>query len=47
MLLLADLEEEMRRRRWKRVKLRKRKIYTLAYADDVAIMTEDKKRIKG
>lgn len=39
--LLADLKEEMRRRRWEGVKLGTKKVCTLAYAHDVAIMVEN------
>lgn len=49
MFLLADLEEEMRRKGWGGVKLGTKKVYTLAYADDMAIMTKDteEKRVDG
>ena len=46
-LLIADLEEEMRKGRWGRVKLGEEKIYTLAYADDVVLMAEDEEGMKG
>lgn len=38
-ILLADLEEEMRKERWEGVKVTSGKIFTLAYVDDV-VLTE-------
>lgn len=35
-VLLADLEEEMRKGGWGGVRIEDRKVYSLAYADDVA-----------
>ncbi|XP_046145802.1 uncharacterized protein LOC123989168 [Osmia bicornis bicornis] len=46
-LLLADMEEEMKKGRWGGVRLGGEKIYTLAYADDVAVMAEDEDGMKG
>lgn len=39
-ILIADLEEIMRRGDWRGVKLEKEKVYTLSYADDVVMMAE-------
>lgn len=40
-ILLADLEEEMRKGGWGGVKLEEGKVYTLAYADDLALLAEE------
>ncbi|XP_051169309.1 uncharacterized protein LOC127286774 [Leptopilina boulardi] len=40
-LLIADLEERMEKRRKGGVSLGKRRVYILAYADDVALMAEN------
>lgn len=45
-LLLADIEV-LKKGGWGGVKLGGRKIYTLAYADDIAIMAEDEEGMKG
>lgn len=46
-LLVANIEEEMRR--WGEVngKLGEDRIYTVAYADDIALLVENKKEIKS
>lgn len=46
-VMLADMEEELRKGGWGGVKLAGRKVYSLAYAHDVAIVAEDEKCIKG
>lgn len=42
-LLRADMNDELGRRCWGRMKVESRKMYSLAYADDVA-KNEDKMR---
>ena len=46
-LLLADLDEELEKGGWGGVRLGGRKVYTLAYADDVAVVAEDEEGMKG
>lgn len=46
-ILIADLEEEMARGRWGGVKLGDRKIYTLAYADDVVLVAEKEEGMRA
>lgn len=46
-LLLADLDEELERGEWSGVKIGGRKILSLAYANDVAVISEDKGGMKG
>lgn len=45
-LLLADLKEEMRRGRWGEVRLETEKMYTLGYADDLAVMAENEEETR-
>jgi len=40
-IVIADLEEEMGRVKWGGIKLGERRIYTLAYADDIVLLSED------
>ena len=40
-VVVADLEEVFKRRGWGGVKLGGKKVYTLAYADDMVLMAED------
>lgn len=44
--MLADLDEELEKGGWERVKLRWSKIFLLAYADDVALVAKDKEDMK-
>jgi len=46
-IVLADLEEEMGRVKWRGVKLGERRIYTLAYADDVVLMAEKEEEMRS
>lgn len=46
-LLLADIDEVLEKGGWGGVKLGGRKIYTLAYADDIAVIAEDEEEMKG
>lgn len=47
MLLLADMDEELDRGGWDGLKLGRKRVRTLAYADDVAMLTEDEGILKG
>lgn len=47
LLFNVMLVEVMARGRWGGVKLRERKIYLLAYADDMALVAEDEEGIKA
>lgn len=40
-LVLADLEEEMRKGKWGGMSIKEEKVYTLMYADDVVVLAED------
>lgn len=40
-IMLADLEEEMGKVKWGRVKIRSDRVYTLSYADDVVLLAEE------
>lgn len=46
-LLLTDLDEVLGEGGWGRIKVGGKKIYSLAYADDVAVVAEDEDGIKG
>jgi len=46
-LLIANLEEEMGKIRWGRIKLGGERIYSLAYADDVVLLAEDEGSMKS
>lgn len=41
-LLMTDLEDELKKAGWGGIKIGERKIYTLAYADDVALLDEER-----
>jgi len=44
-ILIADLEEEMRKVKWGGMKIGEEKIYGLAYADDIVILTEKNEKM--
>lgn len=46
-LLFADVEEMLGKEGWGGVKIGRRKIYTLAYADDMVMLAEDEDGMKG
>ncbi|RLU19665.1 hypothetical protein DMN91_008222 [Ooceraea biroi] len=46
-MVLADLEEEMGKVRWGGVRLGRERVYSLSYADDVVLMSEDKEGMKS
>lgn len=45
-ILMADLEEELKKGGWEGVKLKGEKIYSLAYADDIVLLAEEKERMR-
>ncbi|XP_024875959.1 trichohyalin-like, partial [Temnothorax curvispinosus] len=46
-VLLADLEEEMGRVKWGGIMLGGKRVYTLAYADDIVLIAEDEDQMKS
>lgn len=40
-ILIADLEEEMRKGGWGGVKLEEGKVYSLAYVDNLALLAKE------
>jgi len=46
-ILIADLEEEMGKMRWEGVKLGGRKLYNLAYADDIVLMADKEEEMRS
>jgi len=46
-LVLADLEDVMKSNGWGGVKLKGRKVFSLAYADDVALLAENEEGMRG
>lgn len=42
-ILILDIEEDLVRVRWGGVRIRGKRMYTLAYADDMVIMAEEEK----
>lgn len=45
-ILIAELEKEIGKGRWGRVKVGGEKIYTVAYADDIGIVAEEEWEMK-
>ena len=45
-IVIADLKKEMQKVKWRRIRLGKRKVYTLAYADDIVLLS-DKERMRN
>ncbi|XP_071577283.1 uncharacterized protein [Temnothorax nylanderi] len=45
--LLADIDDELRREGWGGNRLRGRKLYTLTYAADIAMLAESEEDMKG
>jgi len=45
-ILMSDIEEEMGKISWEGIKLGERKIYSLAYADDVVLIAEKEEEMK-
>ncbi|XP_011862008.1 PREDICTED: uncharacterized protein LOC105558746 [Vollenhovia emeryi] len=46
-LIMADMEEVLKKGRWGGVKLGEEKIYTLGYADNVAVLAEEQKGMRA
>ncbi|XP_071568694.1 uncharacterized protein [Temnothorax nylanderi] len=46
-IMLADMEEEMGRVKWGGIRLGGKRIYTLAYADDVVLIAEDEDQMRS
>lgn len=46
-ILIADLEEEIARGGWEGVYLGDGKVYTLAYADDIVMLSEEEQNMKA
>lgn len=45
-LMLADVDEKLGKGEWGRIRLKKRKIYTLVYADDMTLLADDEENLK-
>lgn len=46
-MVTADLEEKLRRMKWKKVKLGEEKVYSLAYADNIVLLEEEKNEMRS
>lgn len=46
-LLIADMEEYMKKGRWGDLRLRDGKVYTLMYADDMVVLAEEDQGIRA
>jgi len=45
--MIADLEEMMGKVKWGGVKLGEKRIYTLAYADDIVLLAEEEDEMRS
>lgn len=45
--LIVDLDEELERKSWGGIKVGEKKIFSLAYADDITIIAENMEAMKG
>jgi len=46
-ILITDLEEEMRTVKWRGVRLGEKRIYSLAYADDMVLVAEKEEEMRS
>lgn len=46
-ILIADLEKEMEKIKWSGIWIREKRIYSLAYADDIVLLAEDEDKMKS
>lgn len=46
-ILMADIEEQMERVKWEGMKLGEGRVYTLAYADDMLLLTENEEEMRS
>lgn len=46
-VLLADLEEEIGKVKWRGIKVSEERVYTLAYADDLVLLAEREEEYNG
>jgi len=46
-IMIADLEEEMKKVKWGGIKIGEGRIYTLVYADDIVLLAEDKEGMRS
>lgn len=46
-ILIADLEERIGRVKWGGIEVERRRIYSLAYADDIVLLAEDEEGMKS
>lgn len=46
-ILISDIEEEMRKIKWKRMKIKEKRIYTLMYADDMVMLAKGEDEMRS